>query len=100
MFLLSHMQKAGFLLTRLKCKTYWHLLRLSPNIDCVKTRHVFFQVETPVRKYNNKIPSWLTVYVSVHFLLFLVGYQELMARHGVSRIFRLPLFNATSVKII
>lgn len=41
------------------------------------------QVETPVRKYNTDIPSWLSVYVSVHFVLFLVGYQELMARHGM-----------------
>lgn len=40
-------------------------------------------VENPVKKYDTHIPKWLTVYVMVHFIVFLIQYQELMARHGV-----------------
>ncbi|XP_052803718.1 alkylglycerol monooxygenase-like [Mya arenaria] len=38
------------------------------------------KVESPVRKYDVRMPSWLSVYVFVHFMLFAGGYQELMAR--------------------
>ena len=43
-----------------------------------------FKIEGTIKKYDTRLPEWLSVYVTVHFIVFLVGYQELMARHGVS----------------
>ncbi|XP_052254865.1 alkylglycerol monooxygenase-like isoform X2 [Dreissena polymorpha] len=38
------------------------------------------QIENPVQRYHVTLPSWLSVYVFVHFFVYAFGYQELMAR--------------------
>lgn len=44
------------------------------------------KVEKPVKRYSINLPQWKSVYVFIHFVLFSVGYQELMARRtGLSQ---------------
>ncbi|WAR05989.1 ALKMO-like protein, partial [Mya arenaria] len=50
------------------------------------------KVESPVRKYDVRMPSWLSVYVFVHFMLFAGGYQELMARKTIFELVRCLMF--------
>ncbi|KAL4229255.1 hypothetical protein ACF0H5_012295 [Mactra antiquata] len=39
-------------------------------------------VEKPVKRYNVELPTWLNMYVLIHFLLYFAGYQTLMNKKG------------------
>ncbi|XP_060607517.1 alkylglycerol monooxygenase-like [Ruditapes philippinarum] len=40
------------------------------------------KIEKPVKRYSVQLPQWKSVYVFIHFLLFSIAYQELMARRA------------------